>query len=40
MLLLRRILVAEEGRLVLPTPKAALLNYYAHGIGHLLERTR
>lgn len=39
-LLLRRILVAEEGRLALPPHKAALLDYYAHGIGHLLERTR
>lgn len=39
-LLLRRILVVMEGRLVLPPHKAALLDYYAHGIGHLLERTR
>jgi glycerol-3-phosphate O-acyltransferase len=39
-LLLRRILVLEEGRLVLPAHKAPLLDYYAHGVAHLLERTR
>ena len=39
-LLLRRILLLEEGRLVLPAHKAPLLDYYAHGVGHLLERTR
>jgi len=39
-LLLRRILVQQEGRLVLPAHKAPLLDYYAHGVGHLLERTR
>ena len=39
-LLLRRILVQEEGRLVLPAHKAPLLDYYAHGVSHLLERIR
>jgi len=39
-LLLRRILVMEEGHLRLPPHKAALLDYYAHGVTHLLERTR
>jgi len=39
-LLLRRILVLEDGHLVLPAHKAPLLDYYVHGVGHLLERTR
>lgn len=39
-LLLRRILYFDEGRLVLPAHKAALLDYYAHGVAHLLDRTR
>jgi glycerol-3-phosphate O-acyltransferase len=39
-LLLRRILLADEGRLVLPPHKAPLLAYYAHGVAHLLERVR
>jgi glycerol-3-phosphate O-acyltransferase len=39
-LLLRRILVLEEGRLILPAHKAPLLDYYAHGVAHLLDRTR
>ena len=39
-LLLRRILVLEEGRLVLPAHKAPLLDYYAHGVAHHLEGTR
>lgn len=39
-LLLRRILRVEEGRLVLPAHKAPLLDYYVHGVAHLLERTR
>jgi glycerol-3-phosphate O-acyltransferase len=36
-LLLRRILVADEGRLLLPDHKAPLLDYYAHGVAHLLD---
>ncbi len=39
-LLLRRILVVAEGRLVLPAHKVPLLDYYAHGVAHLLERLR
>jgi glycerol-3-phosphate O-acyltransferase len=39
-LLLRRILVLEEGHLVLRPHKGALLDYYANGVAHLLERTR
>jgi glycerol-3-phosphate O-acyltransferase len=39
-LLLRRILVVEAGHLVLRPHKAPLLDYYAHGVAHLLERTR
>jgi glycerol-3-phosphate O-acyltransferase len=39
-LLLRRILVLEAGHLVLRPHKAPLLDYYAHGVAHLLERTR
>ena len=39
-LLLRRILRVDEGRLVLPAHKAPLLDYYAHGVAHLLERLR
>ena len=39
-LLLRRILILDEGRLGLPQTMAPILDYYAHGIGHLLERTR
>jgi glycerol-3-phosphate O-acyltransferase len=39
-LLLRHILVLEEGRLVLPAHKAPLLDYYAHGVAHLLDQTR
>ncbi|GLH73781.1 glycerol-3-phosphate 1-O-acyltransferase [Geothrix limicola] len=38
-LLLRRILVLEEGHLILPAPKAPLLDYYAHGVAHLLDRA-
>lgn len=39
-LLLRRILVPEEGRLILPAHKRPLLDYYANGVSHLLERLR
>ena len=39
-LTLRRILLSVDGHLVLPPHKAPLLDYYAHGVGHLLERTR
>lgn len=39
-LLLRRILVLEDGHLVLPPHKAPLLDYYAHGVDHLLEKIR
>lgn len=39
-LLLRRILVPDEGRLLLPAHKAPLLDYYAHGVAHHLEQTR
>jgi glycerol-3-phosphate O-acyltransferase len=39
-LLLRRILVQEEGRLVLPPHKRPLLDYYCNGVAHLLERLR
>jgi glycerol-3-phosphate O-acyltransferase len=39
-LLLRRILLPDEGRLALPPHKAPLLAYYAHGVAHLLDRTR
>ncbi len=39
-LLLRRILVDHGSHLALPPHKAALLDYYAHGVAHLLERTR
>ncbi len=39
-LLLRRILVADEGRLILPAQKAPLLAYYSQGVAHLLEQTR
>ena len=28
------------GHLMLPAHKAPLLDYYVHGVGHLLERTR
>jgi glycerol-3-phosphate O-acyltransferase len=38
-LLLRRILLAEEGHFRLREHKAPLLDYYAHGVTHLLERT-
>jgi glycerol-3-phosphate O-acyltransferase len=38
-LLLRRILLVDEGRLILPAQKAHLLDYYAHGVDHLLEQT-
>jgi len=36
-LLLRRILLAQEAHLVLQEHKAPLLDYYAHGVAHLLE---
>jgi hypothetical protein len=39
-LLLRRILLLEEGHLVLPPHKAPLLAYYAHGVAHHLEQAR
>ena len=39
-LLLRRILVVEDGHLVLPMHKAPLLDYYAHGVAHLLDGMR
>jgi glycerol-3-phosphate O-acyltransferase len=39
-LLLRRILVLEEGHLVLRAHKAPLLDYYANSIAHLLDRPR
>ncbi len=39
-LLLRRILHVEEGRLVLPAHKGPLLDYYAHGVAHLLDPLR
>ncbi|MBP1772275.1 MAG: glycerol-3-phosphate acyltransferase [Holophagaceae bacterium] len=39
-LLLRRILVQEDGRLVLPPHKQPLLDYYCNGVSHLLERLR
>ncbi len=39
-LLLRRILVLEEGRLVLRAHKAPLLDYYANGIAHLMGGPR
>ena len=39
-LLLRRILVLVEGRLLLPAHKAPLLDYYANSITHLMERLR
>ena len=39
-LLLRRILVPEDGHLLLPAHKAPLLDYYVHGVDHLLEKTR
>ena len=39
-LLLRRILRLEEGHLRLPPHKGPLLDYYAHGVDHLLQRTR
>jgi len=39
-LTLRRILLSVDGHLVLPPHKAPLLDYYAHGVTHLLERTR
>ena len=39
-LLLRRILLMDEGHLVLPAHKAALLDYYAHGVAHHLDQTR
>ena len=39
-LLLRRILVVEDGRLKLPAHKAPLLDYYAHGVAHLLGRSQ
>jgi glycerol-3-phosphate O-acyltransferase len=39
-LLLRRILELKEGQLVLRPHKAPLLDYYAHGVAHLLERTQ
>ncbi len=38
-LLLRHILLVDEGRLILPAHKAHLLDYYAHGVDHLLEQT-
>ena len=38
-LLLRRILQEDQGRLVLPAHKAPLLDYYAHGVAHLLNPT-
>jgi glycerol-3-phosphate O-acyltransferase len=39
-LVLRRILLLEDGHLVLPAHKAPLLAYYAHGVAHLLDQTR
>ncbi len=39
-LLLRGILVLQEGHLILPPHRASLLAYYANGVSHLLERTR
>jgi glycerol-3-phosphate O-acyltransferase len=39
-LLLRRILLADEGRVILPPHKAPLLAYYANGVAHLLDQTR
>ena len=39
-LLLRGILKLEEGRLVLPSHKAPILDYYANGVAHLLNQTR
>ncbi|MDP1831870.1 MAG: 1-acyl-sn-glycerol-3-phosphate acyltransferase [Geothrix sp.] len=39
-LLLRRILVLEGGRLLLPAHKASLLAYYAQGVAHLLDRAQ
>ena len=39
-LLLRRILVVEDGRLKLPAHKAPLLDYYAHGVAHLFGRSQ
>ena len=38
-LLLRRILLQVDGHLVLPPHKAPLLDYYALGVAHLLDRT-
>jgi hypothetical protein len=39
-LLLRRILLLEEGHLLLRAHKAPLLDYYANGVAHLLDKTR
>ncbi len=36
----RRILVLDKGQLILRPHKAPLLDCYAHGVAHLLERTR
>jgi len=32
--------VVEDGRLKLPAHKAPLLDYYAHGVAHLLGRSQ
>jgi glycerol-3-phosphate O-acyltransferase len=37
-LLLRRILLLEDGRLVLRAHKAPLLDYYAKGVAHLMDQ--